>query len=350
MPQVHLNDRVVDGLPYSTKQTDYWDASLPGFLVRVGAKSKTFQFFAGTPRKRRTLGRYPYMSLKEARQRAHNLIAAKYDPTPTVATRDAVQAYLRLLRLRPRTSQEYERLLGRLTLTGPLKRHSAHSLLTEIEQFADRPAEARHIFFAASAFFTWCVERSYLLANPLSAVTCPYKATSRDRVLSDAELKAIWHAADGTFGCIVRLLMLSGQRRAEIGSIRKEWIADAALIIPASIAKNRQENTIPLTPQMLLLAKEIATLRNPNNTWSKPKAALDKISGVTDWTLHDLRRTFSTNHAKLGTAPHVTEALLNHITGTLSPIAKIYNRWTYWPEKQAAMQAYDTHISHLIAD
>src|SRR5690606_22371053 len=83
--------------------------------------------------------------------------------------------------------------------------------------------------------------------------------------------------------------------------------------------------------------------------WNKLKAAFDKRCQIAPWTLHDLRRTFATLHARIGTPPHITERLLNHKTSsTLTPIAKVYNKHQYFNEMRAAMEAYDAYISRLI--
>jgi len=86
----------------------------------------------------------------------------------------------------------------------------------------------------------------------------------------------------------------------------------------------------------------------PFNGWSKAKAALDKLAGVADWTLHDLRRTFATNMAQLGTPPHVVEKLLNHRTGTISGVAAIYNRYQFMDEMRQAIEKYDHHLAKLL--
>jgi integrase len=84
------------------------------------------------------------------------------------------------------------------------------------------------------------------------------------------------------------------------------------------------------------------------NGWSKAKTALDKLSGVTDWTLHDLRRTYATNMARLGCPPHIIEALLNHATGQISGVAAIYNRHSYLDEARPWVEKYEAHIQTLL--
>jgi integrase len=86
----------------------------------------------------------------------------------------------------------------------------------------------------------------------------------------------------------------------------------------------------------------------PFSGWSKSKAALDKLSAVSDWTLHDLRRTFATRLAELGVAPHVIERLLNHVTGTVSGVAAVYNRASYLAEMRAAIEVWEAYLREKI--
>jgi integrase len=150
----------------------------------------------------------------------------------------------------------------------------------------------------------------------------------------------------GDFGRIVRLCILTGQRRGEISLIRPEWLRSNALIIPASIAKNKREHTIPLTPQARALSLQ-APFAVGN--WGRKKNALDKLSAVTGWVLHDLRRTFSTMLAELQIPPHVIEKILNHVSGkdALSPLAAIYNRASYMNEMREALAKYEAHLTYL---
>lgn len=88
----------------------------------------------------------------------------------------------------------------------------------------------------------------------------------------------------------------------------------------------------------------------PFNGWGKSKARLDAPLDISPYTLHDLRRTFSSNLARLGTPIHVTEKLLNHISGTVSGVAAVYNRYSYIDEMRQAVTLHDEHIAKLISD
>jgi integrase len=180
------------------------------------------------------------------------------------------------------------------------------------------------------AFFNWCIRRHYLDVSPCIRFR-PDRATARARVLTDAELKSIWLACSevpGPFGAIVKLLILTGQRRGEIAALQSSWAKDDNITFPKEITKNAREHSIPISPlcTSVLSTFLAAKISTHFSNWSNAKTALDKASGVKDWTLHDIRRTFATGLAELGVAPHVIERLLNHVAGTLSPIALVYNR------------------------
>ena len=216
----------------------------------------------------------------------------------------------------------------------------------------------------------WCERRFYLKSSPCARLQAPGAVTTRERVLTDAELAAVLLQARKTpypFGAIVELLILTGQRRGEIAALRWEWIDDEAktITLPSSITKNKQAHTFPYGD---LASAVIAAIPRLNeyvfpaardrlkhkpatifNGWSKPKVAFDKACPIAAWTLHDLRRTFATNLAALGTPIHVTEKLLNHVSGTVSGVAAIYNRHAYLDEMRAAIDAWEKRLSVILA-
>ena len=122
------------------------------------------------------------------------------------------------------------------------------------------------------------------------------------------------------------------------------------LTIPASVTKNRRSHTIPLSQ----LAADILDGIPEDGPllkyagWGKAKARLDKASGVTGWTLHDLRRSYATYHAQLGTPPHIIEALLNHKSGIVSGVASVYNRYLYLDEMREAVRKFETWFETVI--
>jgi integrase len=203
--------------------------------------------------------------------------------------------------------------------------------------------------------------------NPFLALPRREAGESRDRVLTDDELAAIWLAAEapdsGVFGSLVRLLILTGQRREEVAGIawaeispdRQTWI------VPASRAKNGKDHLVPLSAAARDLLPEEAHADEreselvfpgqrgtPFNGWSKSKTQLDKDSGVTGWRIHDLRRTLATGLQRLGVRLEVTEAVLNHVSGSRAGIVGIYQRHEWAAEKRTALDAWAAHVMALV--
>jgi integrase len=211
-----------------------------------------------------------------------------------------------------------------------------------------------------SAFFGWAVGEGIVGANPVVGTNKQSENASRERVLTDAELVAIWNAAPaGDYGHIVKLLMLTGQRRDEIANLRWSEVGDDQIALPAARTKNSRPHDVPLSPMARSVLDEALEVDERDNVfgrgqagfsgYSKAKQRLDEAAGVTGWTLHDLRRTAATRMADLGVQPHVIETVLNHISGHKSGVAGVYNRSSYAPEKRAALDLWGTHIQTLLA-
>jgi integrase len=209
------------------------------------------------------------------------------------------------------------------------------------------------------AAYGWAVKRGALSINPFSNL--PVRPTvKRERVLSDDELAAIWRATAGAgpFNGIVRLLILTGQRREEVAGMAWAEVSDDFSIwtIPASRAKNGATHIVPLS----MLAQDLLHslhqfgdlvfpgLRGPFNGWSKAKVALDAKSGVTNWRLHDLRRTAATGLQRLGVRLEVTEQVLNHVSGSRAGIVGVYQRHDFASEKRAALEAWGAHVLAIV--
>lgn len=375
MPTIHFTDRTLAALKNTAKRTIYWDDALPNFGIRVGLKSKTFIVVPRQDRAKITLGHYPHLSLQDARYKAKKLLLEPVAPS-TVPLGDAFTTYEDTYitpNYRKKSAYQVNRIINRHI------KHLFHKPISKLEPsdftilFSKLPpSQANHLFAALRTFLNWA-ERNNYGTNPLTKLSKPAKEKSRSRTLTDDELKRIWNACpDTTFGRVVKMLILTGQRLGETAAIETSWIRETNLTFPAHITKNGEEHTIPLAPnaQSLIaealseLAQSSVQLDDTSHSklifpspktgrvfigWGKLKAQLEKDSGVTDWTLHDLRRTFSTIHARLGTPPHVTEALLNHKTGTRTPIQRIYDRHNYLPQMKDAIERYDAWLSSLLS-
>lgn len=348
----------------------HFDASTPGFGIRIGKYKRTFIVQRGHDRRIIRVGHYPAMSLSEARTKGKQLLASTQLNPERISFQEAYDIFKRVhvARLKARTQTDYTRNLERHYLPRLGKRRldavTSHMVNAITDELVDTPAEQSHTIAYGKTFFKWCVRRNYLTRSPLEGATLP-KQQSRDRVLTDDELVAVWRAAErygGHFGTIVRLLILTGMRRGECAAIETSWIRNDTLTIPKEVTKNGLEHTFPIGSLGMSLLLKTALSTNTTSQplfpariggetfsgFSQSKKNLDKLLNIAPWTLHDLRRTFATKLAELGVAPHIIEKLINHQTGTLSPIAKIYNRANYMTEMRAAVELWEARLCKLL--
>jgi len=216
---------------------------------------------------------------------------------------------------------------------------------------------------ALSKFFSWAMGEGLADANPVIGTNkAAGDAGGRERVLTDAELVAVWNAApDSAFGRIVKLLALTGQRCSEIGDLSRSEIdtAERLIALPGARTKNGRAHSVPLSDDAMAIVEASLAATDRElifgvgkggfGGWSKARGALDTASGVKDWTLHDLRRTWATRAADCGVQPHVIEACLNHVSGHKAGVAGVYNRAIYAVEKRQAMEAVANYIKTALA-
>jgi integrase len=219
---------------------------------------------------------------------------------------------------------------------------------------------------ALNKFFSWTMTMGLIEHNPVIGTPMPGRSEPRSRVLSDEELVAIWGACgDDDYGRIIRLLILLGARRQEIGGITAEELLDLdgpqpKWVLPAARSKNKKQHELPLMPMALSIIHSVPRMASRNclfgvysdkgfAAWDKSWRALVARSGVSGWTPHDLRRTFSTRlHDPLNIEPHLVEALLNHFSGHRSSSAGVYNRAKYLPQMRTVLALWEDHIRTLV--
>ena len=245
------------------------------------------------------------------------------------------------------------------------------------------------------AAFSWAVKRGMVPANPFTKLPIPQGIARRERVLSDAELAEIWAAAGNAappYGTIIRLLILTGQRRGEVAGMDWDEISEdlATWTLPRERTKNGVVHTVPIGATasgllrgslpnganqashvpgdlrgsgMLILPASPGT---PFANWSRAKQALDNAitearakaaiaagtspTPLNPWSVHDLRRTVATGLQRLGVRLEVTEAVLNHISGSRGGIAGAYQRHDWASEKRTALEAWGAHVLGLTAE
>ena len=383
-----LTDLLLRKLKGTEKRIEVWDAKLPGFGVRIapsGTKSFILLYrFRGQPR-RLTLGRYPVLGLAEARdlaKEALNQVARGIDPSQgeeqgpdTYLFGEMVEEFVRLhceRRNRERTREETARIL-RADFLSRWKRRDIRDIgrkdiVEALDAIMERgaPIAANNALAAIRKFFNWCFERGVIAVSPCNGIKKPAKSQTRDRVLSDEELRAIWRASDTIgypYGALVQLLMLTGQRRTEVATMR--WrdidLPSGVWTIPAELTKNGKPHLVPFSTLALARLASLPRLHelfvfpargNEKSTFSgfsKLKAKTDRLSQVQGWTLHDLRRSAATHMGRLGVAPHVVERILNHESGSFRGVAGVYNRFQYLPEMREGLERWARHVEELVS-
>ena len=199
--------------------------------------------------------------------------------------------------------------------------------------------------------------------NPAMGLEAPVQPVARERVLIDAEIRQLWAATESTgadtvedrYAKILRLLLFTGQRRGEVGGMRRTELDfdRETWSLPGARTKNKLPHDIPLPRQVkaILETQDGDPLfgKGGFGEWWRCKAQLDRALDLPAWTVHDLRRTVVTGMAEIGIAPHIVEAVVNHVSGHKAGVAETYNRAIYAPEKRAALQRWADHLDRIVA-
>lgn len=316
----------------------YWDANFPGFGLRVGKRKKVFILVHGKGRNMVTIGAYPAMSLKEARSEAKRLqgtLPIKKGKTPR-AFSDVLRAFLddSDKRLKRDTVSQYRYYLTVCPLD--LENLTRAHIKEQLSKFDDKPHSQNYAHATLRIFLNWCLKEEIIETHPLMRSGPPNKLRSRDRVLSDEELARIWRCTtDTTYGRIVRLLILTGQRRIEVRNLKPEDVTDVLTFH----TKGDRINILPITP----LIRENLVLPFKFNNWADAKAKFDTDCQV-DWVHHDARRTLATRLASLGVNFFTIERILGHALGK---VASVYQRYSYLKEMEEALLLWEAHIRKI---
>jgi integrase len=232
-------------------------------------------------------------------------------------------------------------------------------IANELNRIADEcgPVQSNRTGSSLSAFYNWAIRAGIVENNPASHRN-DNEEHARERVLSDAEIRTLWRGL-GTddFGVIAKLLLLTGQRRDEIGSLRRLEIdlEKSEIRLPPSRTKNKRPHTVPLSKPALEIIQArpqtgeyIFGLKHGFRGWSASRKRVDSLL-TEHWTLHDLRRTAATKLGELGVQPHIIECILNHANGFRAGTAGIYNRNSYLPEMRQALDVWAKHVMELVS-
>lgn len=386
--------------PPKTGRRELWDSVVPGFHVRITERgTKTYAVMTRLHGKqfRMALGKHGVISLAEAREKAREiLIQAETgkDPrknkrsgrkAPSELVEDVVEDFIeRHVRrhTRPRSAVESERVLRNRAAVKwkgrSIKGISRRDIIDLLDEMAEKtPGAANRARSVVSKFFNWCLDRGILDTSPAIRLPSPGPTVERDRVLSDDEVKILWLAFDGMaepLRSFFKVLLLTGQRRGEVATMQWTHVdLDTALwTIPRELVKADRVQEVPLSPLAMEILSDMdkrgdyvfTTRTNGDKAisgFSKAKASADakaveivhkdaeergeKPHPISDWRLHDLRRTCGTGMARLGIENSTISRVLNHAEGG---VTKIYNRYSYLKEKRDALDMWSAHIEGLV--
>ncbi len=374
-----------------------------------GSKSWAVRYTAAGRDRRLTLGPYPTLQLDEARKRASAAklsVSAGEDPASAKLEARRIAAigldsanfikelfkeydtrHLSGLRVRSRASTKslfdahILPKLGRRRISEVAKRDILN-LFDEINRKGHKTTAA-HVRTALSGFFNWCLARDVITVSPMTGVKSPTPARSRDRVLSDDEIRWLWKACEESlhpFGRMVQLAILTGARRDEMRAIsdKELKLPECLWTLPASRAKNHREHDVHLSNTALAIIAAVPRIKSkagllftttgetPPSGFSNSKDRFDRLMlqyareeakergddpqkvEIPAWVLHDLRRTIASGMARLGIQLPVIERCLNHISGSFGGIVGVYQRHSFADEKKAAFEAWSRHVSGLV--
>lgn len=398
-------------VPKGVRDVYVFDTEQPGFFLRKFASGRAMYgvkfSVAGKPRKVHLYDATIKGALGRARKEAGDVRAKARLGTDVVAEREAAKVaakeeearqvntlgavakkYLAARRsdLRPRSYVEVERHIDKhwKPLHGRpidnITRTDLVGVIDDLERDSGKVAADRATT-ALSTLFAWAIDRGIVNGTPVLHIKRRAGSVSRERTLSPAELREVWRAADARgddYGRIVKLLILTGQRKSEIGSLAWGEVVEngegTRIDLPGERTKNGLPHLVPLSPQALAQLPAKPDRHDPAartmvfgrrshtgfSGWSKAKSELDEEiaaarkkarikEAMPHWTLHDLRRTLVTLMGELGIAPpHIIEAIVNHVSGHKAGVAGTYNKALYLEERRKALEAWGRYVEGLV--
>jgi integrase len=369
-------------VPADGKEVFFWDDTLTGFGLRAHAardgsikRAYFIQYKIGQQQRRYRIGDPEKIDAAAARKRAKELFAqvtlgvdpaAKEEEKKEKTFSQVIERYLTEKKVKPHsfhilkaylTGTYFKPLHGK-ALT-KIVRTDITACLTDIKAINGH-VSARCALSHLKAFFAWCMSEGLIEQNPTIGIKGPPQ-TKRDRVLSEAELKAIWDTcADDDYGKITKLLMLTGMRRCEVGGLRWSEIdlRTGIVVVPASRTKNARPLQLTLPPLALDITKSVEKRVDHDNlfgsqghggftSWQRSKR--DFKDGIEKpWVLHDLRRSFVTGCCEIGIQPHIVEAAVNHVAGHKASVAGTYNYAAYKSDIREALLRWSDHIESVV--
>jgi integrase len=281
---------------------------------------------------------------------------------------DIAKTFLEKHASQNRTASETKRIIRRYVLPKWQSR-SIHGIekrdIIELIDAIDArgtPVMANRVLATLRKLFNWCLSRDIISSSPCIGIELPNKEKARDRVLTNSELVSIIDAArqfGGEYGKVIQMLFLTAQRRNEVSEMTWDELdlEQSLWTLPGERTKNEKPHFVHLSDQAKAILRDMPTVgafvftsngATPFSGFSKAKKRLDDLSGVTDWRLHDIRRTVTTGMAMLRVPPHVADKIMNHQSGTISGVAAVYQRHEFLDERKAALDNWGNHVQSLV--
>ena len=374
--------------PPTSGRLEICDSVIPQLELRLtakGTKSFALRTRVNGEQVRVTLGEFPAFSLAEAREFAADALRlAKRGINPNEVKRSerqeaerqrantvaavAHEFIERYAKKNQKTWRETQRKLEMYVLPAwgsrpihEISRRDVVALLDDIED-ARTASTAKRIRKLLRQIFSWAVERDIIQTTPVVGRNAIFREVPRDRYLSEGELRAVWNSCDDLdypFGPLIRLLIVTGQRRGEVAGMCWSEIEDDTWTIPKERTKSGREHVVPLSSLALDILAAVPTVENqdllfsttgssPVSGFGKIKRCLDSICGVEEWRLHDLRASVATlMEVKLRIAPHIISGVLNHSPASVRGITAVYSRADALDDRHDALEAWGNYIRQV---
>ncbi len=398
-----LNALKVEAIKATQVRQEIPDSLCVGLYLTVqptGKKGWQVRYRAGGVHRRMTLGYHPAMTLAEARDLAREKLALAQqgrDPVGEAAAekaakladdlsdRDRISTLLGQYDKRHlstlKSGKAARRFLDRFMVPAwgqrkvqTVTRRDVIDLLDGIVD-SDRGVTANRVLAHIRGFLNWCRERDIIQVCPTDKMKAPVNEVSRERVLTDQEVRWLWRACEKVgepWGDMGKLLLLTGQRLNEVAQMTQAEVSGAIWRMDSSRTKNSRAHDVPLSAAALAVVQGrvagkkghlfTTTGTTPVSGFNKGRdhlaKAMEAVANeggdgavtIPQWGFHDLRRTAATGMERLGVAVQVTEAALNHVSGSKAGIVGVYQRHNFADEKRAALEAWGQFVLSLVGE
>lgn len=391
MPKKELTDPFIKGFNSpQDKSVSYSDSILPGLTIRFysgGSKTFSYRYYINGKQKRYTLGKYPSLKLAEARRAAREIAeqvskgtdpqAEKVQSREDLTIKELAEEFKEkhLPTLKPSTQTDYKERIDHVivpALGGIIARQiQPDDILDLLEEIADRaPIQSNRIRAILSSMYSFGQKRRIVLVNPVLTIPRLGKENQRDRFFTEPEIKRIWGIVDDLdqpVSSLLKMLFITGQRLGETRMMKWDYIQDNVWMIPEELTKAKRSHALPLPPMAMNILKDLQKYtggsvfvfqsplkENQPITWIQWHARsirdMGDEKGVSDFRIHDIRRTVTSYMAELGVDRTTLGKVLNHkqLAGD-SHVTARYDRYDYMDEKKLALFKWSAKLQEIIS-